>query len=365
MCAQVLGSLHKAMESAALLNRIVWEEVINKCKEESFRISMSFRLAHKATGALLGGSQENSETAESSGLTFAGPKQQPRAAYPAMEASQGSEAAPVCIVDKGLEGVHPVQNCCAKALSGDMTALQDKLLLGPDAVLGGLVDVSCARHTELQGSTSGAAAITEKVPPSLTMSACARQPSNPRTCSTSGVDAAKLGSAALSGLGTAFRAHEARCRAAADIASAVDLRSPSAAEELGTPQPGASSFCEPQAGIAAASTSGNRNAEDGSCTPQPGTLDVLVVPALGHTSVANGLHAPQPGAAPCEGGIAGDSPPPLQGNDPITLAMECTGGESTVKGVFASKQSLLGASDPTPCRCDTVLCSHPCLHVAL
>ena len=42
---QVLGSLNKAMESMAVLNRIVWEEVMHKCREESFRITTSFRLS--------------------------------------------------------------------------------------------------------------------------------------------------------------------------------------------------------------------------------------------------------------------------------------------------------------------------------
>lgn len=44
VCMQVLGSLNKAMESTALLNRIVWEEVIKKCREESFRMTESFRI---------------------------------------------------------------------------------------------------------------------------------------------------------------------------------------------------------------------------------------------------------------------------------------------------------------------------------
>ncbi|BDA45832.1 hypothetical protein COCOBI_07-6190 [Coccomyxa sp. Obi] len=91
---QVLGSLHRAMKSTALLNTTVWEEVINKCREESFRMSESFRLGKGAASTAPGGDEEPSGRAQSSRLTSAGPKQQPGAASPAVAASQGPEAAP-------------------------------------------------------------------------------------------------------------------------------------------------------------------------------------------------------------------------------------------------------------------------------
>ncbi|CAL8470573.1 g10115 [Coccomyxa elongata] len=109
---QVLGSLHRAMESTALLNRIVWEEVISKCREESFRISESFRLAKDAASTVLRGDEEPPGRAQSSLLTCAGSKQQSGPASPAVAASQGPEAAPMCIEDKALEGAHAADGLC-------------------------------------------------------------------------------------------------------------------------------------------------------------------------------------------------------------------------------------------------------------
>ncbi|BDA45831.1 hypothetical protein COCOBI_07-6180 [Coccomyxa sp. Obi] len=341
---QVLGSLHKAMDSAALLNRIVWEEVINKCKEESFRISMSFKLAHKATGTVLGGSQEDAGTVESSRLACAGPKQQPGAVSLAVAASPRPEAAPLCITDMALEGEHLTQTCHVEPPSTDMPASEEKQLLGPDSVADGIAETPRARHSELQGSTNGAAPSTKEVLPGLATFACARQPTDPCTSSTSAADVASpvsasisgsnanIGSSALSRIGTAFRAHEARCRAAADAALAADPRSTSAAEEdFSTPQLAASNSC---AGSAAAAISGSNNAANGFCAPQPGVIRDLTAPASGR-----GLHVPQPGAAHSGGNSTGDILTASQGNG-HHAPRECTGKESPVKGAFASKQSL-------------------------
>lgn len=112
LCVQVLGSLHRAMESTALLNRIVWEEVISKCREESFRISQSFRLANDAASMVLRGNEEPPGRAQSSPLTCAGSKHQSGPASPAVAASQGPGAAPMCIEDKGLEGGHAADGLC-------------------------------------------------------------------------------------------------------------------------------------------------------------------------------------------------------------------------------------------------------------
>ena len=303
---QVLGSLHRAMESTALLNRIVWEEVINKCKEESFRIHMSFRVAHIAAGTAVGGNQEVSGTAESSWLTSAGTKQQPGAAFPAKAGSQSPEIAEVCIADKGSEATH-----ASGPPSNGMTALQEKQILAD-------VASPVSIHNLGSGAISGPAA---------------RQGS-----------AARLSSSALSGLGPAFRAHEARCRAVTGTASAADPRIPGAADALCTPQPGEGKLLGYQAGTAAASTSGNDDAQDGLWAPPAGATDVPVVPSVGRTGATHGLHAPQPEAA-----FSSDSPP---------AARECTGGESPVKSVFASMQSLPGASDSTSCRCDLVIYRH-------
>lgn len=51
MPAQVIGELRKAMEDIASFNRIVWDEVTQTCKEESVRISNSFRLRAEAQHA--------------------------------------------------------------------------------------------------------------------------------------------------------------------------------------------------------------------------------------------------------------------------------------------------------------------------
>ena len=48
MTAQVLGELRKAMEDIASFNQIVWDEVTQTCKEESVRISNSFRVRSEA-----------------------------------------------------------------------------------------------------------------------------------------------------------------------------------------------------------------------------------------------------------------------------------------------------------------------------
>ena len=48
MTAQVLGELRKAMEDIASFNQIVWDEVTQTCKEESVRISNSFRVRSAA-----------------------------------------------------------------------------------------------------------------------------------------------------------------------------------------------------------------------------------------------------------------------------------------------------------------------------
>ena len=48
MTAQVLGELRKAMEDIASFNQIVWNEVTQTCKEESMRISNSFRVRSEA-----------------------------------------------------------------------------------------------------------------------------------------------------------------------------------------------------------------------------------------------------------------------------------------------------------------------------
>ena len=51
MPAQVIGELRKAMEDIASFNLIVWDEVTQTCKEESVRISNSFRLRAEAQHA--------------------------------------------------------------------------------------------------------------------------------------------------------------------------------------------------------------------------------------------------------------------------------------------------------------------------
>ena len=57
MPAQVIGELRKAMEDIASFNRIVWDEVTQTCKEESVRISNSFRLRAEAQHAQRAGAQ--------------------------------------------------------------------------------------------------------------------------------------------------------------------------------------------------------------------------------------------------------------------------------------------------------------------
>ena len=54
---QVIGELRKAMEDIASFNRIVWDEVTQTCKEESVRISNSFRLRAEAQHAQRAGAQ--------------------------------------------------------------------------------------------------------------------------------------------------------------------------------------------------------------------------------------------------------------------------------------------------------------------
>ena len=66
MMAQVLGELRKAMEDIASFNRIVWDEVTQTCKEESVRISNSFRVRTEA---------QLVQSAEAHGLPDAGGSQ--------------------------------------------------------------------------------------------------------------------------------------------------------------------------------------------------------------------------------------------------------------------------------------------------
>ena len=73
MMAQVLGELRKAMEDIASFNRIVWDEVTQTCKEESVRISNSFRVR---TEAQLAQSAEAHGLPDSGGLQMSPASQQ-------------------------------------------------------------------------------------------------------------------------------------------------------------------------------------------------------------------------------------------------------------------------------------------------
>lgn len=191
---QVLAALSKAMDSTATLNKMVWEEVTSKCREQSYRLSESFRLKKglETPAPIL-----SDERQSVNGSTLQQQRDEAALDYRSVSASASVLAAAARQAEAEVAHNGPAESATAPAPEGEW----------PDAA---------------SGDTSG------------------RRPTDSSACSTSAAEAgSRSGSTAKTlyikkGLGAAYRAHEARCRGLAAESDAGRAGTDAQTAEIGS-----------------------------------------------------------------------------------------------------------------------------------